>query len=56
MEEDLQDENSAIESEFILSLCWDCGKLAAAYYNLVTFELMASFNNFFVIIHFLILF
>lgn len=37
-----ESDQEEIESEFILSLCWDRGSLAAVYYNLTTFELHVS--------------
>jgi hypothetical protein len=33
-----------IVNEFILSLCWDNGVLAATFYNLATLELHVSFH------------
>ena len=38
-----EEEDDEIESEFILSLCWDSGILSAVYYNLMTLELHVRF-------------
>lgn len=35
-------EDDEIESEYILSLCWDAGLLSAVYYDLITLELHVS--------------
>lgn len=42
----MEDEEVVDENEFILSLCWDSGKLAASYYNLLTLELIVKYKNF----------
>jgi hypothetical protein len=45
MEVDNSEENDEENvQERILSLCWDCGELAAVYYDLNTLELHVSYR------------
>ena len=40
--EEITESNESNSSEFILSMCWDCGYLSAVYYNIETMELHVS--------------
>lgn len=42
MEEDQEIENEEENLENIISVCWDCRKIAAVTYNLSTLELNVS--------------
>lgn len=44
--EDVTESNESNNSEFILSMCWDCGYLSAVYYNIETMELHVSLKMF----------
>lgn len=43
--EELTESNESNDSEFILSMCWDCGYLSAVYYNVETMELHVSLKS-----------
>jgi hypothetical protein len=38
-------EESELDPEFILSLCWDSGNLSTCHFNLLTLELFVSRNE-----------
>ena len=47
--EEISENNESNDSDFILSMCWDCGYLSAVYYNVETMELHVSLlNDFFI--------